>query len=224
MNEQDQNDPAIRILPIKGHRFFSTIQNQDTSQKMRLMLDSWMTSLFQENQDDTLPSRGMKEQDEPENQAVSIHHEVLDPSMKLVQGFKEQIMLPRLLPSQDEDVEPRNITLIDHSGDKEEYLSSVVQSSDDFFLMRKMVNVSLPESDSLESFIATSQTLLRKDAAAPVTDATQYILMTSGRNDFLKNKDFHWNGAKGSFTNETEAPKKQKDERKEKYEKKKSFL
>ena len=54
-------------------------------------------------------------------------------------------------------------------------------------------------------------------------EAIRYILTTSGREDFLKNEDFQWNAAQGRFTDETATPR-EKDDRKENYEKENSFL
>lgn len=174
-----------------------SIQNevQDTTKKLELMLDSWILSQFQENLDDKPPFRGMKEQVDPEKQSVSIHHEVLDTSMKFSLGSKEELMLDRLLSSREEDVAAGLITW----------------------------RVSFPEVDQFERVMYTSLKFLRKDYAIALTDATQYILMTSGREDFLKNEDFQWNAAQGRFTEETATPRK-KDDRKEKYEKENRFL
>eukprot|EP00090_Calanus_glacialis_P015863 TRINITY_DN2496_c0_g1_i4.p2 TRINITY_DN2496_c0_g1~~TRINITY_DN2496_c0_g1_i4.p2 ORF type:complete len:367 (+),score=92.62 TRINITY_DN2496_c0_g1_i4:71-1171(+) len=213
MNEKDQNDPENQMMSIQN-------EVQDTSKKLELMLDSWILSQFQENLDDKPPFRGMKEQVDPEKQSVSIHHEVLDTSMKFSLGSKEELMLDRLLSSREEDVAAGLITWIDHSGDKEESTSnlhSFVQSADDDW------HVSFPEVDQFERVMYTSLKLLRKDYAIALTDATQYILMTSGREDFLKNEDFQWNAAQGRFTEETATPRK-KDDRKEKYEKENRFL
>jgi hypothetical protein len=86
-------------------------------------------------------------------------------------------------------------------------LNSFAQSVDYFSLMRKMANDSFPEVDQFESFMDTSA----------LTDASQYVLMTSGRKDVQKNEDFQWKTADAMFTDGTKAPN-------EKYVKEKSFL
>eukprot|EP00090_Calanus_glacialis_P015861 TRINITY_DN2496_c0_g1_i2.p2 TRINITY_DN2496_c0_g1~~TRINITY_DN2496_c0_g1_i2.p2 ORF type:complete len:362 (+),score=92.31 TRINITY_DN2496_c0_g1_i2:71-1156(+) len=208
MNEKDQNEPDNQKVSIQN-------EVPETSKKLELLL-----SQVQENQDDKPPFRGMKEQDDPQNQAVSIQQKVLDTSMKLVMGSTEELILDRILLSQEEDVADGLVALINHLGDKEESTSnlhSFVQSADDDW------HVSFPEVDQFERVMYTSLKLLRKDYAIALTDATQYILMTSGREDFLKNEDFQWNAAQGRFTEETATPRK-KDDRKEKYEKENRFL
>jgi hypothetical protein len=122
--------------------------------------------------------------------------------MKLFLGSKEQLML-----SQAVDVATRFINQMDHPGDKEGNLNSFAQSVDYFSLMRKMANDSFPEVDQFESFMDTSA----------LTDASQYVLMTSGRKDVQKNEDFQWKTADAMFTDGTKAPN-------EKYVKEKSFL
>lgn len=206
MNEQDQNDPENQMVSIQN-------EVQDTTKKLELMLDSWISSQFQEYQENKPPLRGMKEQVDPENQ-VSIHHEDLHTLMK-----------PFLLfSSKEEDVATGIISWIDQSGVKEgsKNLISSVQSAEDISLMRKISNVSFPEVDQFERVMGTGQNLLRKDLVTALTDAT-YILTTSGREDLLKNEDDQWNAAPGRLTDETTTPR-EKDDRKEKYEKENRFL